>query len=290
MSMRRLWEGSERDSVISRLDGRTKLLFLFFFALLMIFIDNPRTLFCLFTFSLLLHGIARTPADKGRMLLLFILLSLWGSIASQALFFAQTPKTPIAVLIPASCPVLGGLTGGLYIYREGIIYGAVQGMRAAAMLSLGLLVCWTSDPRQLLKGMAAWHMPPQAAFMLVTAVRFFPVMAAEAGEVMIALRLRSGSENGKHGILRHLPYLVKPLLARCIRRAQTLAMSVTSRGLFLAEGNRKEPWEQREKCFSLVFMAAVFFIGAAKLLYAFSEQGMYVGNLRILYDLVKLYL
>lgn len=94
-------------------------------------------------------------------------------------------------------PVLGQITGGLYVYREGVIYGAVQGLRSATMLTLGLFVCWTSDPRQLLKALMAWRLSPQIAFMLVTAIRFLPVLAAEAGEVIIALRLRSDTRVGR---------------------------------------------------------------------------------------------
>lgn len=68
------------------------------------------------------------------------------------------------------------------------------------------------------------------AFMLVTAIRFLPVLAAETGEVITALQLRSDSQRGRTAVLRHLPYIAKPLLARCLRRAQTLALSVVSRG------------------------------------------------------------
>lgn len=39
------------------------------------------------------------------------------------------------MLISPDFPFLGSLTGGLYIYREGIIYGAVQGMRTASMIA-----------------------------------------------------------------------------------------------------------------------------------------------------------
>lgn len=86
--------------------------------------------------------------------------------------FAQTPRTPLFVLIAPEAGFIGQLTGGLFIYREGILYGAVQGLRSASMLALGLLVCWTSDPRQLLQALLAWRLPPQMAFMLVTAIRF----------------------------------------------------------------------------------------------------------------------
>ena len=147
-------------------------------------LDNPRTLFLLFTVTLLLHVAAGTSIYKWKALAVLLLLGLWGSMFSQALFFAQTPRTPLVTIISPENGTLGALTGGLYIYREGILYGAVQGLRSASMLALGLLVCWTSDPRQLLKALLAWKLSPQLAFMLVTAIRFLPVMAAETGEVI----------------------------------------------------------------------------------------------------------
>ena len=184
MSVRQLWEGCDAAVWARKLDGRTKLLILFLVAVLAIVVDNPRTLFLLFTATLLLHLSARTSIYKWQVLAILLLLGLWGSMFSQALFFAQTPRTPLFVIIEPTMPVLGQITGGLYIYREGVIYGAVQGLRSAMMLSLGLFVCWTSDPRQLLKALITWRLSPQIAFMLVTAIRFLPVLAAEAGELL----------------------------------------------------------------------------------------------------------
>ena len=141
MSVRQLWEGCDAAVWARNLDGRTKLLILFLVAVLAIVVDNPRTLFLLFTATLLLHLSARTSIYKWQVLAILLLLGLWGSMFSQALFFAQTPRTPLFVIIEPTMPVLGQITGGLYIYREGVIYGAVQGLRSAMMLSLGLFVC-----------------------------------------------------------------------------------------------------------------------------------------------------
>jgi energy-coupling factor transport system permease protein len=290
MSLRQTFEGGDRKSLISALDGRTKLCILLLYAFMMVIVDNARSLFILFTITLLLHFLGKTPVHKWKMLSIFLLLGLWGSISSQALFFAQNPRTPLFMLISPDFPFLGSLTGGLYIYREGIIYGAVQGMRTASMIALGLLVCWTSDPRDLLKGLTSWHLSPQASFMLVTAIRFFPILAAEAGEVMTALQLRSGSRRGRHGVIRHIPYMIKPLLARCLRRAQTLSLSVTSRGLFLAREREGRHWEKREKGVCLLAALFVAGCGISKILYALSLKGFYFGMLRMVYDWTKLYL
>lgn len=291
MSARQLWEGTDAASWAQRLNGRTKLLVLFLFAILMITVDNPRTLFVLFSFTLLLHIVARTSIYKWKVLAVLLLLGLWGSMFSQALFYAQTPRSPLFVIISPEAGILGQLTGGLYVYREGILYGAVQGLRSASMLTLGLLVCWTSDPRQLLQAMLAWRLSPQLAFMLVTAIRFLPVLAAETGEIITALQLRSDSQRGRTAVLRHLPYIAKPLLARCLRRAQTLALSVVSRGFFLAGARkRKEVWALSERSACAALAVLVVAVVSSKLLYLLSEQGFYFGVFRQIYDWTVLYL
>ncbi|WP_293735536.1 energy-coupling factor transporter transmembrane protein EcfT [uncultured Phascolarctobacterium sp.] len=291
MSARQLWEGTDAASWAQRLNGRTKLLVLFLFAILMITVDNPRTLFVLFSFTLLLHIVARTSIYKWKVLAVLLLLGLWGSMFSQALFYAQTPRSPLFVIISPEAGILGQLTGGLYVYREGILYGAVQGLRSASMLTLGLLVCWTSDPRQLLQAMLAWRLSPQLAFMLVTAIRFLPVLAAETGEIITALQLRSDSQRGRTAVLRHLPYIAKPLLARCLRRAQTLALSVVSRGFFLAGARkRKEVWALSERSACAALAVLVVAVVSSKLVYLLSEQGFYFGVFRQIYDWTVLYL
>ena len=68
MSFRQLWEGTNNDTFFSRLDGRTKLCVLFLFALIMVIVDNPRTLFILFSISIALHIAAGTPVYKWRCL------------------------------------------------------------------------------------------------------------------------------------------------------------------------------------------------------------------------------
>ena len=126
--------------------------------------------------------------------------------------------------------------------------------------------------------------------MLVTAIRFFPVLAAEAGEVMVALQLRSGSEKGRHQVITHIPHMIKPLLARCLRRSSTLALSVISRGLFLAKGKEGHPWERKEKWVCFCFLLFTIGCGVSKILYLLSKEGFYFGALRVVYDWTKLYL
>ena len=90
--------------------------------------------------------------------------------------------------------------------------------------------------------------------------------------------------------MRHVPYMLKPLLARCLRRSQTLSLSVTSRGLFLAKEQKGELWRWKEKYACLILLLFTFFAGTGKLLYGLSQKGIYIGAFRFIYDLAKLYL
>ena len=291
MSMRQLWEGTDARLWARDINGQTKLIVLFLYAVLMITVDNPRTLFVLFMLTLLLHLAVGTSYYKWKVMAVLLMLGLWGSMVSQALFFSQTPRTALVVLIPPDSSLLGTITGGLFVYREGILYGAVQGLRTATMLSLGLLVCLTSDPRQLLNALLAWRLPPQVAFMLVTAIRFLPVLAAETGEIVTALQLRSENQRGRTAIVQHIPYIAKPLLARCLRRAQTLALSVVSRGFFSAKaGQVYQHWNVMERAGCVAFFLFTLAVVGSKLCYVLCEQGLYFGLLRKIYDISKMYL
>lgn len=291
MSGKQLWEGNDSAEWITKITGKTKLIFLFVFSILTITIDNPRSLFFLFIISLSLHLLGKTSFSKWKVMIIILLLSLWGTMVSQAMFYSQTPRTPLFVLINPDSGILGQFTNGIYIYREGIVYGAVQGLRSVIMLSLGLLLCWTSDPRNLLQAMINWKLPLQLSFMIITAIRFLPVIASEAGEVLTALQLRSSEINAKTKIIMHIPHIAKPLLARCLRRAQVLAMSVVSRGFFsVSKANNRfiHPWREKVVCVIIIWITLIILV--SKFIYFLLEHGIYIGAFRYIYDWAKLYL
>ncbi len=290
MSVRRLWDGAEGAGWARRLSGQTKLCLLVFQAIYALSVDNPRSLLYGLMFCLLLHAAARTPLERWYLLSCLILLGLWGSMLTQALFYAQPDRTLLFTLISPYAPFFGPLTGGVTVYREGFSYGAIQGLRSASMFTMGLFVCWTSDPRQLLNALMGWRLPPQVSFMAVTALRFLPVLAVETGEIVTAFRLRSGASYGRFGLVRNMAKIVSPLLARSLRRAQVLSLSVLSRGFLDAKEGRGAEWPSGEKAFSLAVLLAGCNIFLAKALYWAFEQGMYHENLRVVYDFARLYL
>lgn len=295
MSGMSVWEATPGDTPVHRLDVRTKVVLLAGFAGAAILIDSPRTLYILFCLTLGLHLLARSSAARWRILILFVLMGLWGSMVSQALFYSSEPRTVVACLVPPSLPVLGSLTGGVFVYREGLEYGAVQALRSGTMLSLGLLLSWTSDPRQLLKSFVSWKMPYELAFMLLSGLRFLPVIFQETAIVLTAQRLR-GFEPLKalapRRMIQTAFQTLFPILARTLRRAATLAASVESRGFGRdARINeiRRWPVGERVLCFSV--FTAIIMLAALKILDALQFNGLvYIPAWRGLYDVMKVWM
>ncbi|HWR05582.1 energy-coupling factor transporter transmembrane component T [Sporomusa sp.] len=295
MSGRDVWEATPGDTPVHKLDVRTKVVLLAGFAAAAILIDSPRTLYLLFCLTLAMHILARSSAARWRILIIFVLLGLWGSMVSQALFYTREPRTIVACLVPPALPVFGTLTGGVFVYQEGLEYGAVQALRSGIMLSLGLLLSWTSDPRQLLKSFVSWKMPYELAFMLISGLRFLPVIFQETAIVLTAQRLR-GFEPLKSLAPRRLIQTafqtLFPILARTLRRAATLAASVESRG-FGREARMTEikQWPAGEWRVCLGIFAGITLLIGLKFLDALQFNGIiYIPAWRDLYDVMKVWM
>ena len=295
MYNRQVWEATPADTPIHRVDVRTKLTLLAAIMLFAIGLEGPRPLFVLFLLSLGLHLVARSSVERWRVLILFLLVGIWGAMVSQALFYNQEPRTMIACLVSPATPWIGELTGGVYVYREGLEHGAVQALRSGIMLACGLLICWTTDSRKLLQCFLHWRMPYAIAFMLITSLRFLPVIFEETAIVLTAQRLRGFEPVRSFSPLRWIRtafHVLFPILARALRRASTLALSVESRG-FGRNGHRAElaqwPLDERMAC-GAVF-AAIGSGTVLKILYSLQFNGIaFFPGLRGVYDFMAVWL
>jgi energy-coupling factor transport system permease protein len=273
-------------SAIARLDPRVKILMLFITGMMVVFLDNPWLLATLLAGGVAGMIAARLSLLKVKVVLAVIVLALWGAVFSQALFYEQVPRTAILTLVSPQAPVLGPLTKGLYVYREGILHGLRQGLRIASMTTLGLLVCWTTDSRLLLLGMVRLRLPYSLAFMAVTAVRFIPILMQETIQVMTASVMRGGSRISIQALL--------PILANCLRRAGTLAVAVESRA-FRAYDRRTYLEELRfsasEKVLLTGYLLLTAGVAASKLSYLGYQYGLfYYSGLRPVYEFARAYL
>jgi energy-coupling factor transport system permease protein len=293
---RSIAEPTIKDTVIHRMDPRAKILILISTAFIAVTLDNQKSMFLLFLTVLSGFVLARMPAIKIKTLVLLLAFLVWGTIYSQALFYSQLPRTVIFTIISPDFPVLGWMTsGGLFVYEEGLHHGAIQALRSASILSLGLLMCWTTDSRDMLNGLVGLRIPYSVAFMVVTAVRFLPIIITEVATVITVQRLRGfNPKKFGSGIIKTSLNILTPTLANCVRRTGTLAVSIQSRA-FRQNLNRtylkKLKFSETDKILVIIFIFAAISIVIIKLLYNMYTSGIfYTSGLRPVYAIARGYL
>lgn len=290
---RRVMEVTPSDTFLRRMDGRTKLCAVFCCSVFAVLADTPLTLYALLLIALFLHLCARTSFEKWTVLAVVMLAGIWGSVVSQALFYNQEPRTALFCLLPPDGARLF-FADGLYFYSEGVIYGALQALRSSLMLAAGMLLCWTTDLRELLRSLLYWRMPYPLAFMTIASLRFLPDVVVETAAVIEAQRLRGFAPRKSlrpRAAIETLDRILFPVLARTIRRAATLALSVEARG-FSSEMRRLAlPRWSVGRIAAAAMLSALCLAAGAKFLYWLQFSGLwYRPALRGVYDFVKLWL
>lgn len=289
---RTIAEPTIKDTIIHRIDPRTKILLLIFTAFIVVALDNPETMLIMLLVSLCCYALARLPVSKLKALFFLLILGLWGTMFSQALFYSQLPRTVIFTIISPENPYLGDLTGGFFVYKEGFRYGAVQGLRSAIVLSIGLLMSWTTDARNMLNGLVRLRIPYNIAFMVVTSMRFLPIILAEVATIVTVQRLRGFKPTRVGiGVIKTAINTLTPTLAGCVRRANVLAISVEGRA-FRAYDSRTYLKELRfsflDKFIIFTWISITIVIIVCKVLYGlYSSEIYYSSDLRELYTFVR---
>jgi len=277
------------NTIIHNIDPRAKVAVLFAMSLLVVSVDNEKILFFLFLIPVFAYPAARLSASKYWIAFILIAVSLWGTIFSQALFYREWPRTIILPLIPRELPLLGKITGGLYVYKEGFLYGLIQGLRFSAMTAAGLLLCWTTAPQKMLLGLVRLKIPYGIAFMAVTAIRFLPILLAEIFIVIEAQRLKGFNPLKLKGLFKGVMNTLSPVLANSVRRTGVLAASVESRA-FRAYPVRTYLKDLRYSAIDVIVMATFlsvsFSLAMIKILYGlYVGEILYISALRWIYEI-----
>lgn len=216
----------------TKLEPRTKILMMLIAGCLVILLDSPIALLVCFLGSLTLIALSRPTWRQIGLLCVFLFFTTWGLIYSQAIFYNEFPRTVLFTLVPPEFPIIGKMTGGIRVYREGLFHGIVQSLRFNTTLGIGCFIVWTTQPRDMLLALAQLRVPATLAFMVTTALHFIPVIANEASAVFRSQRLRGFRylRVNLFATCRGVINSFRPILAGNIRHATHLSESVESRG------------------------------------------------------------
>lgn len=215
---------------------------------------------------------------------LALLSVVWGTVLSQALFYAAQPRTPLLVLGPVT------------FWREGVLWGLAQSLRFIGLLLAGLALVRTTPVDRLYLALVALRLPFGVALMAATALRFLPVIGEELRQVRAARAARGRPIWARSPLawLRLELRLLAPVVARSWRRASALAESLDARGFDpVAPRGTLRPlrWRWADSAVLGVVASATVGLCLARVLYLlYTAEALYIPALRPLYAVVRAWL
>jgi len=263
--LKSLFRYEQKDSLLHRLDPRVKLFWLFGISVLSVVFGTPDLLAILFISTLPFWFVLKPSKSRIKAIIIIFMSVLLSFTISQALFYYWA-KHPLFTLVPSSFPLVGPLTGGIYFYADGAVYGLYQSFRVMASLSAAMLVIATTHPGMLIDAFVRFFeiriagksyrigIPYEIAFMVSSAVSFAPTMLEESGIILNAMQARGLELKGDvRRKAKALKYILVPLVVNILRAGRKLAIAADTRG-FRANRHRTYVNELKLKRNDYIFL------------------------------------
>jgi energy-coupling factor transport system permease protein len=223
------------DSVVHRMDPRSKLIIIFLFVCIIFLANNWLTYVLIGIYTLLMMGLSRIPF---RFLYAGLKPVIWLVLFTLVLQVLFTQEGSLIYKI-----------GPLKIYDEGLRQGIFISMRFFLLILMTSLLTLTTTPIEITDGIETLlhplkkvHFPVhEMALMMSISLRFIPTLMQETDKIMKAQMARGvefASGPYKERMKAVIPLLI-PLFVSSFKRAEELAIAMEARGYRGGEGRTK---------------------------------------------------
>lgn len=210
----------DRDTVLHRLDPRTKVLLLMASFVLAFAFDDPRYTFGVLLLELVVVTVAGAWANVRRMSRLLVVIA----VVTALLFAVSTPgQTPLFWIVE----------------RESLLYGVSVAFRLNILIIAGLVFLSTTANEEIALALVRFGVPYRLSFAVSTALRLVPTILGTALVITQAQRSRGHDVDSGNIVARVRKFtpIVVPIFVSTIRSTQVFAMALESKG-FNAGGQR----------------------------------------------------
>lgn len=246
-----------KNTILHQTDPIIKILYSITVSVLIIILNKPIQLFLLVLAVLFIFTLARPSWQKIKPLFLVVLAIVITTVFSQSLFYYFEPRTPLITLVPRQIPVIGWLTKGVNIYKEGIIYGLIQSLRIIAATFMALTIVLTTHSASMIAALNRIRFPRSLGFVISVSIRFFPHLFEEAKRIILALRLRGLKIKGVSCAIKAMRFALVPLIINSLRQARLVALAAEVRGFSAENFSRKS--EKRQIYFNTLELITIAF-------------------------------
>ena len=191
------------NSLLHRLDPRTKFLLVLLFLFMEVAFLDVRILAFPFAASILLFASARIPFRESKPTLKFLFTIIVVISTINAIFSFTRPVVPNPHVIESFWIV--------QLTSEGIVFAISSLMRLLSLALVSMSVIMTTDPTLYAPALARIGIPYKGAFVVDLAMRYFPYYVDEFQSTMNAQMARGYTVRAKGGLLGRIMNTV-PLL------------------------------------------------------------------------------
>lgn len=240
------------DSVVHRMDPRSKLTLVFLFVCVIFLANNWLTYGLIALYSILMLGLSKIPV---RFLYGGLKPILWIILFTLILQLFFTTEGTLLFKF-----------GPIKVYDEGVRQGIFISCRFFFLILMTSLLTLTTSPIEITDGveyllvpLKKIHFPVhELALMMSIALRFIPTLMQETDKIMKAQMARGvefSSGPLKERIKAVIPLLI-PLFVSSFKRAEELATAMEARGYRGGEGRtkyRQLSWKMPDTIQLLIF-------------------------------------
>ncbi|MGI6452332.1 MAG: energy-coupling factor transporter transmembrane component T family protein [Syntrophomonadaceae bacterium] len=229
----------------------------------------------LISFSLTVFAV---PSPTGGMVLLAIMLGAYYWAGMGTSFFFRKLRFILVfgllILIVQILTVKAGVLIWQYrlgplslsIWSQGLSEGLRMMLRFINIVGSSYLFVVTTDPNKLAYALMQAGLPYRFGFMLITALRFIPVLQLELEQVRNAQMAKGIEMEGLRPsqLLRMIRYLLVPLVISVLGKVDNLTISMESRafGLYPARSFMyAQPWSISDKIILITVPLGFLLIG-----------------------------
>lgn len=213
------------DTWFHRIDPRVKVIFLLGFITVDLLFLDPRFLFLALLTTIPIWITARVDLRPLLPVIFGLVLTFVGLF-----LFVFSASTSIATYGVGVVEQAGIHLGPFIIYPVALGDGLVHIFRMAIPISTSLLVFATTDPADFARAIHKWKAPREVSFLLVTALRLFPITLEEFGNIRQAQRVRGVSTRGVVNNFKAMMSTSFPLLVIMLRKSRQMGVAIEGRG------------------------------------------------------------
>ena len=209
----------EKDTWVHRLDPRVKLLYILVFCTIPLFFTDAKYVLACGLLVVPVWLSAKIDPRPIRALLWAAVVFGLVTVLFSTFYNYDYPDNKVLLDL-----------GFMRATKIGLTSGITLGIRAVIPYVVALLLICTTDPAQLAKAMMKMHMPMSVSFMMMGALRMFPLVSSEMSNVSTAQTIRGVEKGGFKKTFNAFKLAVTPLMINSLRKSRTTGLAVESKG------------------------------------------------------------